>query len=459
MRATVNHVQQAPPRELPVQRGQGSASFRRLFVLLIDRFSVLGLAAIVLTLSAAPSQAQNRPESPVPLPPRVAPVPTPSPEASPAPDASPAAPAVPVAPGVLPTETVPEVPPTPGATPSRTIIPRTEVPTAGYREEEYLLGAGDQIGLDIFDVPELSGAQGQYVILIDGSVNLPWVGKIQLQGLTLEGASSRLEQAYAPYIRNPIINVNLLTARTLRVNVVGAVKRPGSYIISPQGQTNQILVGDAAVAGGSVASQWPTVTQAIQQAGGITQLANLREVELRRPRPDGSEERISVNLWELLRAGEIRQDVALRDRDTLVIPQATVLSAEEALLNGTSSLAPATILVNVIGEVQAPGTVEVAPNTSLNQALLTAGGFDPRARRSKVELIRLRPDGTAERRTIPIDLAAGINEETNPSLREYDTIVVGRSGITQTGDALDNIFRPLGNIFSIFNVFDDLFDD
>jgi polysaccharide biosynthesis/export protein len=456
MRATANHVQQAQPRELPVQRGQGRLSHFRLLTLLIGQLQPIGWAAIalVVTLSAAPSRAQTtRPVSPVPPPAPVAPM------SSPTPDAAPSVPAAPVTPGVIPTDVSPEIPAAPGATPSRTVVPRTEVPNAGYREEEYILGPGDQIGLDIFDVPELSGAQGQYVVLIDGSVNLPWVGKIQLQGLTLEGASSRLEQAYAPYIRNPLITVNLLTARTLRVNVVGAVKRPGSYIISPQGQTNQILVGDAAVAGGSVASQWPTVTQALQQAGGITQLANLREVQLRRPRPDGSEELISVNLWELLRSGQIRQDVALRDRDTLIVPQATVLSAEEALLNGSSSIAPATILVNVIGEVRAPGTVEVAPNTSLNQALLTAGGFDPRARRSKVELIRLRPDGTAERRTIPVDLAAGINEESNPSLREFDTIVVGRSGIAQTGDALDNIFRPLGNIFGIFNVFDDLFDD
>jgi polysaccharide biosynthesis/export protein len=439
MRATVNHVQKAQPCELPVP-GLGGMSDLRL---LLRPLQPLGLAvlALAVVLNTAPSQAQT-----------VAPVPAASPTLAPSPAVSPGPPVNP------PTVTSPAIAPSPTvSTPSRTIIPRA-TPAAVYQEEEYLLGAGDQIGLDIFDVPELSGAQGQYVVLIDGSVNLPWVGKIQMQGLTLEGASNRLEQAYAPYIRNPQITVNLLTARTLRVNVVGAVKRPGSYIISPQGQTNQILVGDAAVAGGSVASQWPTVTQALQQAGGITQVANLREVQVRRPRPDGSEELISVNLWELLRSGQIRQDVALRDRDTLIVPQATILSSEEVLLNGSSSFAPATILVNVVGEVNAPGVVEVAPNTSLNQALLTAGGFDPRARRKTVELIRLNPDGTAVRRAITVDLAAGINEETNPSLREFDTIVIGRSGIAQTGDALDNIFRPLGNIFGIFNVFDNLFN-
>lgn len=447
MRATVKSIQTAQSYKIPIipmtlehQRSILAFDFNRLR----RSLQPLGLATAILvaTLSATPGQAQT-PVAPMPLPvPSTTPVPSPSP-----------------APGTIPVTPSPAPSPETPLTPNRLTVPRTEVPTSGYQEDEYRLGPGDQIGLDIFDVPELSGALGQYVVLIDGSVNLPWVGKIKLQGLSLAAASDRLERAYAPYIRNPLITVNLLTARTLRVNVVGAVKRPGSYIISPQGQTNQILVGDAAVGGGGVANQWPTVTQALQQAGGITQLANLREVEVNRPQPDGSQQTIKVNLWELLRSGKIEQDIALRDRDTLTVPRSAFLSPEEALLNGSSSFAPATILVNVVGEVQAPGTVEVAPNTSLNQALLTAGGFESsRARRKDVILIRLNPDGTATRRTIPVDLTAGINEETNPSLREFDTIVVGRSGLAQTGDTLDNIFRPLGNIFGIFNIFGDLFD-
>ncbi|HEY9629231.1 MAG TPA: polysaccharide biosynthesis/export family protein [Coleofasciculaceae cyanobacterium] len=346
----------------------------------------------------------------------------------------------------------------PSTVPNRTLIAPSPTSTASG-EDTYLLGAGDQIGLDIFDVPELSGANGRYTILVDGSINLPWVGRISLQGLSLEQASSKVTTAYAPYIRNPLITVNLLTARTLRISVVGEVKRPGSYIISPAGTTNQILVGDAAVAGAGAASQWPTVTQAIQSAGGITQLANLRQIQIRRPIPNGSEQLIDLNLWELLRTGRISQDITLRDRDTLIIPKAETISSDEALLIGSASFAPATIRVSVVGEVAEPGIVEVSPNTSLNQALLSAGGFDKRrARTSRVDLIRLNTDGTAVRRTVPIDLASGINEENNPSLRDGDTIIVGRSGITGVRDFLDDVFGPLdgvvGRIFDIFNVGD-----
>ncbi len=346
----------------------------------------------------------------------------------------------------------------PNAVPNRTLIPPSQASTTSG-EDTYLLGAGDQIGVDIFDVPELSGANGNYTILVDGSINLPWVGRTSLQGLSLEQASSKLTTAYAPYIRDPRITVNLLTARTLRISVVGEVKRPGSYIISPAGTTNQILVGEAGVAGGGAASQWPTVTQAIQSAGGITQLANLRQIQIRRPIPNGSEQLIDLNLWELLRTGQISQDITLRDRDTLIIPKAETISPDEALVIGSASFAPATMRVSVVGEVANPGIVEVSPNTSLNQALLSAGGFDKRrARTSRVDLVRLNTDGTAVRRTVKIDLASGISEETNPSLRDGDTIIVGRSGLTGVRDFLDDVFGPVNNvvgrIFDIFNVGD-----
>ena len=352
-----------------------------------------------------------------------------------------------------PTTPVPVPALTPNRVPNRgtTLAPAGTVP----QEDAYVLGSGDQIGIDIFDVPEFSGANGRFVVLIDGSINAPWVGRVQVKGLTLEQAAGVLTKAYAPFVKNPLVTVNLLTARTLRVSVVGQVKRPGSYIITPQGQTNQILVGDAAIAGNG-ANQWPTVTQALQAAGGITQMANLRQVQLRRAMPDGTEQVIDVNLWELLRTGELSQDVALRDRDTLVIPKADNLSPDEALVNGSASFSPATIRVNVVGEVPNPGPVEVAPNISMNEALLTAGGFDSRrARRSRVTLVRLNGDGTVIKRTVPIDLAAGINDETNPALREGDTIMVGRSSLTSIRDGVGDFFGGfdglLGRIIDIFN--------
>ncbi len=345
--------------------------------------------------------------------------------------------------------------------PNRTIIPPSTTSTPF--ENAYLLGPGDQVQMDIFDVPELSSATtGSYVVLIDGTIRLPGVGGVRVQGLSLDQASNAIARAYAPYIRDPMVTLKLASARTLRVSVAGEVKRPGAYVVSPASQTNAPLTADGGTAAGgatTAANQWPTVSQAIQSAGGITQFADLRKVQVRRPQPDGSLELIDVNLWDLIRQGNLNQDIRLRDQDSIVIPTAVALDNNEAILQGSANLSPASVPINVVGEVGNPGTVQVPPNTPLNQALMSAGGFDQtRARRSRVELIRLNPDGTASRRTIKVDLAAGINEETNPSLREYDTIVVSRSGATRTAETITTILSPftgiLGALGSLFGIFD-----
>ncbi len=339
------------------------------------------------------------------------------------------------------------------ALPTRTIIPP---PTTGFPPEDaYTLGAGDQIQLDVFDVPELSGADtGRYVVQLDGNVNLTWAGTVSVQGLTLRQAEERIEAAYAAFIRNPLITVSVVSTRSLRISLAGEVKRPGVYVISPEGATdNQVFVTGAGAPGG-VANQWPTVTKALQAAGGITQFADIRRVQVRRPLADGSLELIDINLWELLRTGELAQDVRLRDRDTLVIPTATALNDSESLVIGGANFSPTTIRVNVIGEVSAPGVIEVPANTPMNQVLMAAGGFlNPRARTSEVDLVRLNSNGTAVRRTVSMDLAAGINDASNPALRDYDTIIVSRNGRTATRERVEDTLAPVTAITGVFDTF------
>jgi polysaccharide export outer membrane protein len=97
--------------------------------------------------------------------------------------------------------------------------------------------------------------------------------------------------------------------------------------------------------------------------------------------------------------------------------------------------------------------VEVPPNTPLNQALLAAGGFNNRARKSRVDLIRLNPNGTVSKRTVDINLAQGINDQSNPILRNNDVVVVNRSGLASVSDTLGTILSPVGSIFTFFNFF------
>ena len=124
-----------------------------------------------------------------------------------------------------------------------------------------------------------------------------------------------------------------------------------------------------------------------------------------------------------------------------------------------ANFSPEAIRVTVVGEVTQPGTVEIAPNAPLNQALLAAGGFDPtRADTDEVELVRLNPDGTVSQRPISVSFDQGVNEETNPALQNNDVVMVGRSGRAAFSDGVSGVLGPVGTILSPFRLLFDIFD-
>ena len=324
-------------------------------------------------------------------------------------------------------------------------------PPTPPRPYAYTLGPGDQIQIDIFNVPEFSGVNGTHFIPLDGTVQFPWIGQVPLNGLTLAEATNLLTNRYTPFINNPcdiqacqFLTMQLLQPRPMRVNVTGEVNRPGVYV-----------VGEPT---GGFDSQTQTVTSAIQLAGGITQLADVREIEVYRPQQVGDDVVFPVDFWTLLQEGALEQDLVLRDGDRIVVPTSTVLDNAELTELATANIAPATIQVNVVGEVDAPGIVELQPNASMNQAIMAAGGLDqPRAKKSNVDFIRLNPDGSVVNRRIPFELEDPLNEETNPALRNNDIIVVGRNSRTRISDFLGSLTAPLNPILSIgalFRLFD-----
>lgn len=322
----------------------------------------------------------------------------------------------------------------------------TSISTPATLDASYRLGAGDRINMDVFNVPDYSR---EYPVLSDGTVNLPLIGVVPLQGLTLEQATEELTNRYQRYIRRPAITLSLVSSRPIQLAIVGEVKRPGSYTVSASATTS----GAAGISG------TPTLTQALQLAGGVTELANIRSIEIRRPLPHnpGMTSKVEVNLWELLQSGNLNQDIPLQDGDTVLVPTAVALSPSESTELSQASFSPESITVNVVGEVSQPGAISLPPNTPMNQALLAAGGFNNRAAKGEVELVRLNPDGTVARRTIEVDFTHNVNEQTNPVLRNNDAIVVERSAIAEASDATNSVIQPVSGILGVIRLILGLF--
>jgi polysaccharide export outer membrane protein len=108
-------------------------------------------------------------------------------------------------------------------------------------------------------------------------------------------------------------NAQLEIARSIHIGVIGEVQRPGAYFL-PQVVETQ---------GSSTAQQQlPTITRAIQMAGGITPSADVRQVQVRRQAADGSTRTIDVKLYKFLSEGDLSQDITLQEGDVVVVPYA-----------------------------------------------------------------------------------------------------------------------------------------
>lgn len=374
------------------------------------------LAIALLTVAAFPAEAESFPSETEPLPAEA---------------------------GLSAVETAP-LPTAPLPSETTAVIENTvdSAPFAEAIADDYTLGAGDLIELAIFNVPEYSGNER---VLVDGSVSLEWVGNVDVEGLTLDEAANAIARAYSRYLKNPNITVSLITPRPLQVSVAGEVNRPGSYQVDFAGENGSDVEAER---------RWPTLTKVLQQAGGITQLADVRQVTVERVVGRNQVQTIPVDLWELLNSGNLSHDPPLRDGDTIRIPRVAQMHPGEAQQIAAASFSPDTVTVNVVGEVNSPGIVEVPPNTPLNQALLAAGGFDPsRADTSTVELVRLNPDGSVSQREIAVNFNQGINEDTNPILYPDDVIVVKPSGNAQISDSADGLLNTLGLFLPFLTLF------
>jgi polysaccharide biosynthesis/export protein len=293
-------------------------------------------------------------------------------------------------------------------------------------------GAGQTVPINLMNLLQ-SGDFGQDIILQDGdTILLPTASEINNANSSLVAASNLGPQAITPP----------------KVIVVGEVNRPGTYIVKSESNTtnnNTQLAGIVAL---------PTVTTAIQAAAGIKPTANIRQIQLIRTTRNG-EQKIAIDLFKLLQQGDGSQDIIIQEGDRIFIPIAQAASAQDVELVASSTFSPAAIKVNVIGEIAVKagkgGTIDVPPNTTLNQALLIAGGFDNvRSNKNEVDFIRLNPNGTVTKRMIKLNFARGIDPENNPRLQNNDTIVIGRNNLTRVGDGFSTILTPFGGLFNLF---------
>src|SRR4029077_13930179 len=181
---------------------------------------------------------------------------------------------------------------------------------AGPVPADYKLGPGDQLVVSLPGDVELA-----YTLQVtrEGFVLVPQVGQLFVANLTLDQLRdllyARLGRVYSGVKRGSNattrFDVTVANVRANQVYVVGEVVQPGAYQIS------------------SLA----TVLTSLYAAGGVTERANLRDVEVRRLGKPFAR----LDLYDYLLRGDTRNDLRLETGDVVFVkirgPRAEVTGA------------------------------------------------------------------------------------------------------------------------------------
>ena len=273
-----------------------------------------------------------------------------------------------------------------------TFAPNMNMPTPA----NYVLGAGDEIIIDVWGDSELNV---QYKIAPDGHITVPGLGRIQLSGMTVDQAESRIRTQFSTIYSDldssqphTFLAISVGNVRTIKVNVMGEVRSPGTYTLS------------------SFASAF----HALYTAGGTTNIGSLRNIRIFR----SGRQMADIDLYEYLIKGNNMEDITLQDGDIVMVE-------------------PHGILAQAKGEVRRPMWYEIKPHETLQDLIRYAGGFSENAFKGTITLQR---SGDAEREVYTLSEA----EYPVFQLHDGDKIQVDSilSRFTNMVEISGSVYRP-----------------
>jgi len=258
----------------------------------------------------------------------------------------------------------------------------------------YRLGADDQVFIEALHVPIAKDRP----LRIDSSgyLTVPFAGRVEAAGRTVEQLQNDLVEKLRPFIRKPEVSVSIAEYHSQPVSVAGPVNNPGVY----QLQGYRTLMEILSMAGGAKPEAADTVR--------ITRRVQCAALPLASVRRDTSGQYVvgEVSLQNLLEAKNPTENPEICPRDVITLARAP--------------------LVYVMGEVRKPGgfPLREREQASVLEAISMAEGLLRTASASGVRILRMRPDGAA-RTEIAVNLK-NIQNGTAPDVpvQPNDILVV-----------------------------------
>jgi polysaccharide export outer membrane protein len=253
---------------------------------------------------------------------------------------------------------------------------------AAHSNDAYEIHGGDELNVIVYGEKDLTQA---VTVLPSGTISYPLIGEVHVGGLTPTQAAGMLSTSLKKYVREPQVSVVVTKEGPLEVLVLGNVTKPGKYELPSRSRLTDALAsagglgitdGDLpdarlATAHGSVSQvslqkllhdgdtaqneplademtvyvpspltlqvqvlgavdkpgdilvhEGDRLSMAIARAGnGQNSNADLNHITVRRVLPDGETKTMSVNLYEVLKSGDLTRDPVMQKNDLVYVPQ------------------------------------------------------------------------------------------------------------------------------------------
>ncbi|MEJ6021721.1 polysaccharide export protein EpsE [Ramlibacter sp. PS4R-6] len=232
-----------------------------------------------------------------------------------------------------------------------TLTAASAVSYAQERLADYRLGPGDSIKVQVYQSPDLTL---EARVSESGVINYPLVGRINIGGLTVPDAESRIAAALKAnkILRAPQVNINVTQVRGSQVAVLGQVQKPGRFPL----EAMNARVSDMVAAAGGITPQGDDVVV-------VTGVRNKKPF------------RKTVDTRALY-AGKNAEDVLVQPGDTIYVSKAPVYY--------------------IYGEAQKPGYYRIEPGMTVMQAIAAGGGITPRGSNSRLQITRKTAEGQTQ---------------------------------------------------------------
>ncbi|MGA3249176.1 MAG: polysaccharide biosynthesis/export family protein [Paraburkholderia sp.] len=257
-------------------------------------------------------------------------------------------------------------------------------------------------------LPGQADPYGQ-TVASDGTIFFPFVGRMQAAGKTVTDIRSELAARLVPYIRNPQVDVRVLSFRSQKVQVTGEVKLPGPLAIS-----------DVPL----------TLVDAITRSGGSTSIADIQRVRLTR-----NKQLYVLDANSLLDRGDTRQNVMLQAGDIINVPD-----REDSR-------------VFVMGEVKNPQTVSMLRGRlTIADALTQATGIlDTDANPRQIYVLRGMKDHPTTPEVYRLDMTQpnAIMLSSQFQLQPLDVVYVGTALSTTFNRIIQQVLPAIQSVFYI----------